>query len=158
MLRRRHTFHDGTPGCGLRWRPHPRGAGCSFAGTSLLGSGHVAGAPVEVSAYASSSPSIVPSFDYETCIVLDDFGQVRVYRETNDEQADRETVITNIIGGQYEKPRVIAFNTAEGWSRDITLDIAGEIVDGAARKGGSKQAQAFVEWATGEDVPANLVD
>jgi hypothetical protein len=36
-------------------------------------------------------------------------------------KVDRETVIRNVIKGQYEKPvRVVAFNTAEGWSRDIT--------------------------------------
>jgi hypothetical protein len=109
----------------------------------------------------SSSPSIVPSFDYEICIVLDDFGDCRVYRETTDDQADRETVIKNIIGGQYEKPvRVVAFNTAEGWSRDVTEDIARELMDRAARAAEplSWSAQAFVEWATGEDVPARMID
>ena len=56
--------------------------------------------------------------------------------------------------------RVIAFNTAEGWSRDVTEDVAREILDLAHRKAEplSKPAQAFVEWATGEEVPANLMD
>jgi hypothetical protein len=71
------------------------------------------------------------------------------------------TVIKNIIGGQYEKPvRVVAFNTAEGWSRDVTEDIARELLDRAARAAEplSRSAQAFVEWATGEDAPAKFVD
>jgi hypothetical protein len=108
----------------------------------------------------TASPPIVPTFDYETCLVLDDLGRFRVYRETDDNEADRETIIKNIIGGQYERPiRVVAFNTAEGYSRDITLDIAGDIVDRATRSGErlSKQAQEFVEWVTGEDVPKILV-
>jgi hypothetical protein len=63
------------------------------------------------------SPPLVPAFDFETCIVLDDFGGFRVYRETDENEVDRETIIRNIINGQYEKPvRVVAFNTAEGWS------------------------------------------
>jgi hypothetical protein len=60
------------------------------------------------------SPPLVPAFDFETCIVFDDFGRFRVYRETDENEVDRETVIRNIINGQYEKPvRVVAFNTAE---------------------------------------------
>ena len=55
---------------------------------------------------------------------------------------------------------MVAFNTAEGWSRDITEDIAREIVDRAARKGEplSKGVRDFVEWSTGENIPAALVD
>ena len=105
------------------------------------------------------SPPIVPGFDFEVCLVLDDFGQFRVYRGADENDANRETVILNIISGQYLNPsRVVAFNTAEGWSRDITEDIAREIVDRAARKAEllSKGAQQFVEWAMGEDVAAAL--
>jgi hypothetical protein len=30
--------------------------------------------------------------------------------------------------GQYSHPvRIVAFNTAEGWSRDVTVDIADEL-------------------------------
>jgi hypothetical protein len=107
----------------------------------------------------TTSPSIVPGFDFEVCLVLDDLGRFRVYREADENETDRETVIRNIIGGQYERPaRVVAFNTAEGWSRDITEDIAREIVERAARKAEplSKGAQQFAEWATGDDIPAGL--
>src|SRR3954466_4571048 len=107
----------------------------------------------------TKSPPIVPGFDFEVCVVLDDFGSFRVYREADENDANRETVIRDIIAGQYQNPsRVVAFNTAEGWSRDITEDIAREIVERAARKVEplSKGAQQFVEWATGEEVPAML--
>ena len=37
-------------------------------------------------------------------------------------------VITDLMTGQYSDPvRVVAFNTAEGWSRDATNDIADEL-------------------------------
>jgi len=71
------------------------------------------------------------------------------------------TVIRDISDGQYSNPvRVVAFNTAEGWSRDVTEDIAREMMDLAHRTAEplSKPARAFVEWATGEGVPANLMD
>jgi hypothetical protein len=38
------------------------------------------------------------------------------------------TVIRNLIAGEYSDPvRVVCFNTAEGWSRDVTEDIARDI-------------------------------
>src|SRR5215207_5148306 len=109
------------------------------------------------------SPPLAPQgFDYETYIVLDDLGKLgRAYREVDEEQADKATVIRDISEGQYSKPaRVVAFNTAEGWSRDVTEDVAREILDLAHRKAEplSKSAQAFVEWATGEEVQANRMD
>lgn len=76
------------------------------------------------------SPSIVPETDNsDIYLVLDDFGVLgRVWRETNEERTDRETVITDLIEGQYSHPaRVIAFNTSEGWSRDVSEELA-EIV------------------------------
>ena len=37
-------------------------------------------------------------------------------------------VITDLMTGQYSDPvRVVAFNTAEGWSRDVTNDFADEL-------------------------------
>jgi hypothetical protein len=62
--------------------------------------------------------------------VLDDFGARlgRAWRETNADAADRETVIRNLLAGEYSNPiRIIALNTAEGWSRDVTVEIADEV-------------------------------
>ena len=76
------------------------------------------------------TPSIVPNGTEETFyLVMDDFGDLgRVWRETDIEATDLETLITDLIDGQYNNPvRVIGFNTAEGWSRDVTEDIAHEI-------------------------------
>src|SRR5712675_1076731 len=44
------------------------------------------------------------------------------------EGTDRETLIRDLMEGQYSHPtRIVAFNTAEGWSRDVTMDIADEL-------------------------------
>jgi hypothetical protein len=75
-------------------------------------------------------PSIVPDGQEPTVyLVLNDFGRYgRAYSETS-ERADLETTITDLITGQYDRPvRVVAFNTAEGWSADVSEDIAREIM------------------------------
>jgi hypothetical protein len=67
----------------------------------------------------------------DTYLVLDDFGPSfigRAWRETDEEGADRETLIRDLLAGEYNNPvRIVAFNTAEGWSRDVTVDIADEL-------------------------------
>jgi hypothetical protein len=76
------------------------------------------------------TPSIVPaSDDQNVYIVIDDFGRNgRVFRETDVESADLETTITDLMEGQYRNPiRVVAFNTAERCSEDVSKDIAREL-------------------------------
>jgi len=76
------------------------------------------------------SPSLVPDHTRrDIYLVLDDFGRLgRAWRETDEAGADRATLVRNLIEGQYENPvRIVAFNTAEGWSRDVTVDIADEL-------------------------------
>jgi hypothetical protein len=96
------------------------------------------------------SPSIVPGFDVDVYLVLDDFGKLgRAYREADEEHSDRETVIRNLKEGQYSNPvRIVCFNTSEGWARDVTEDIAREIQDWAASKGEelSPGLRDFIDW------------
>jgi hypothetical protein len=77
-----------------------------------------------------TSPSIAPQeADQDTYLVLDDFGRIGCsWRETDVESADRESLIRDLVDGQYSKPmRIVAFNTTEGWARDVTVDIADEL-------------------------------
>ena len=92
------------------------------------------------------SPSIVPAVDQDVYLVLDDFGALgRSWRETDEAEIDRETIIINLMDGQYSNPvRVIAFNTAEGCSRDVSEDIADEL--------------AQLCGIRGQDIPAALED
>jgi hypothetical protein len=77
------------------------------------------------------SPSIVPpGNDQDVYLVLDDFGGRigSAWRETDAQAARLEAVIADLLDGQYSRPvRVIAFNTAEGWSRDVSEDVAREL-------------------------------
>src|SRR5882757_964243 len=61
--------------------------------------------------------------------VADDFGKPgRAWVEADVETTDLETVIQDLLTGQYTKPiRVIAFNTAERWSEDVSEDVAQEL-------------------------------
>ncbi|QPF83914.1 hypothetical protein IC762_30340 [Bradyrhizobium genosp. L] len=73
------------------------------------------------------TPSIVPSdVDQTVYLVADDFGPIgRAWREADLETADLETVIQDLIAGEYANPiRVSAFNTSERWSEDVSEDIA----------------------------------
>ena len=79
---------------------------------------------------AQAAPSIVPEDqDQGVYLVLDDFGEIgRSWRETDEDATDLETVITDLLDGQYNDPvRIVGFNTAEGWARDVSEDIADEI-------------------------------
>jgi hypothetical protein len=78
----------------------------------------------------SWTPSIVPNdHDQTIYLVIDDFGRDGLaVRETNLDRTDLETVITELMAGQYDNPnRVVAFNTAEKWANDVSEDIAREL-------------------------------
>jgi hypothetical protein len=61
--------------------------------------------------------------------VVDNLGRIgRVWREADYEASDFETVVTDLLEGQYKNPvGIFAFNTAEGWSRDVSTDAAAEL-------------------------------
>ena len=67
--------------------------------------------------------------DVDVYVVLDDFGaRGRSWREIDEDRTDRETVIRDRLEGQYSDPvGVVAFNTAERWSRDVSEKIACEL-------------------------------
>ena len=93
-------------------------------------------------------------YDVLVYIVLDQFrGQLgRAYRETDENEADETTIIENIINREYSHPvRVVAFNTHEGWSRDVTQEIGLKLLD-LSREGRvlGAAAREFVERVTGK--------
>jgi hypothetical protein len=78
----------------------------------------------------SWTPSIVPTGGGETVyLVAEDFGKIgRAWREADYEATDLETVIQDLLSGQYSNPiRVVAFNTEERWSEDVSEDVAHEL-------------------------------
>ena len=94
----------------------------------------------------TSPPPLSASCNGTVYLVLDDFAEFgRAYRETDPARADRQTVLADLLSGQYERPlRIVAFNTAEGWARDVSAEMA-------------REALAHVEQS-GNDIPQSLCD
>jgi hypothetical protein len=86
------------------------------------------------------SPSIIPWGDLDRAVylVLDDFGHKYggcFWPETREGSTHRATLIRHLLEDQYSAPvRVVAFNTAEGWSRDVTEEIAAELAQACAHR------------------------
>ena len=78
---------------------------------------------------ASWTPTVVPyGADRTTYLVIDRFRGDTVYRETEVERTDLETIIADLMSGQFNDPiHIVAFNTLEHWSEDVSEYIAVEI-------------------------------
>jgi hypothetical protein len=84
-----------------------------------------------------SSPSIVPNdrLDRDSYLVLEDFSNGTAFRET-DEGVTYIRLIDDLLTGQYDRPlRIVAFNPAQGWSRDASDAIAGTLEEHIAFEG-----------------------
>ena len=93
------------------------------------------------------SPPISPAQpdDVDVYLLLDDFGGRlgRAWRETNEGETDRATLIRYLLEGQYNCPvLIVAFNLAEGRARDVTEDIANELLKLCAERDEVPQAIA----------------
>jgi hypothetical protein len=95
--------------------------------------------------------SVVPNAkaEHTTYLVLQ-YG--KVWHELGEGEANETMIAQSINQGQFSRPvRVVAFNTEDGWSRDVTQEIAVKLLDlnqngvalGAA-------AREFVERVTGQ--------
>jgi hypothetical protein len=79
---------------------------------------------------AGWSLKLVPyGADQTVYLVVDSFSASgAVYRETEVERTDFEAIIADFLTGQFNDPvRVIAFNTLEHWSVDVSGAIATEL-------------------------------
>jgi hypothetical protein len=69
------------------------------------------------------TPSIVPRGDeQDVYLVVDDLGRFgRVWREAEFETTNYETVILDLLEGQYKNPiGIFCFNPFKGWSKDVS--------------------------------------
>ena len=95
----------------------------------------------------TDTATLVPLQNSDVYLVLDElptFG--RVWRELSEEAANEQTVLELIANGEFNGPvRVIVFNTAEEWSRDVTKDMAEALLEREASEGDlSPSARMFV--------------
>jgi len=76
----------------------------------------------------SWTPSIVPDDNDQTVyLVAADVGKPGRASRPNT-RADLEAVIQDLLTGQYSNPiQVVAFNTAEHWSADVSVKIAQDL-------------------------------
>jgi hypothetical protein len=107
------------------------------------------------------SPSIIPTdrLHRDIYLVLEDFRSGAAWRETDESAADFHTVISDLLTGQYDQPlRVVAFNPAEGWSRDAAEEVAEELAQRAAEEDReiSEALQEFIERFTGRSLGVQL--
>ena len=88
-------------------------------------------------------------------LVVDDYGRLgRAFRETDVERSDLEAIISDLMCGQYNNPvRVVAFNTTERWSEDVSGDVAREITRRIGLAGDElpSSLEGFVERHLGAD-------
>src|SRR3954463_7298957 len=73
------------------------------------------------------APSAVPDETGRTTYLVIDASRCRgqVFREVPVSSTDLEQVLADLVEGQYVEPvRVVCFNVQEGWSRDISAEIA----------------------------------
>jgi hypothetical protein len=67
--------------------------------------------------------------DHDVYLVVDDLGRLGwVWREAEYETTDFETVVRDLLEGQYNNPiGIFAFNPIQGWSRDVSEEVAQEL-------------------------------
>jgi len=72
-------------------------------------------------------PKSVPyGADQTVYLVVEGSGPHGIARKT--ERADIETVLSDLLSGHFSDPiEVVAFNTLEHWSDDLSQDVAREI-------------------------------
>jgi hypothetical protein len=99
------------------------------------------------------STLLAPHFNVTVHVILDDFGKSgRAYRETDEADTSLESVIDDLLTGQFNNPvRVVAFNTSEGWSRDVSEDVAREVLRRLAGRRLAASSRKFVETYVDED-------
>jgi hypothetical protein len=79
-------------------------------------------------------PSLSPASpdDRDIYLVLEDFGEElgRAWPEVDEARTDREILVADLLRGEYFHPvRIVAFNTWNGWARDVSEEIAKELMD-----------------------------
>jgi hypothetical protein len=85
-------------------------------------------------------PSIAPCHGQNFYLVINNYGKSgTAFAETDLGEADLETVISDLMSGQYDDPvRIVAFNTAEGWSAECVRRYrAGDYTPSRSRRAGA---------------------
>jgi hypothetical protein len=100
-------------------------------------------------------PSLVPGApEQDYYLVINDFDSGPSFLETDLDRADLETVIHNLMVGEYSDPlRVIMLNPATGRCEDVSHKIAAEVLRRFALEGRQlpERLEGFIDSHTGAD-------
>jgi hypothetical protein len=107
---------------------------------------------------SSWTPSIVPrGDDQDVYLVVDDLGRVgRVWREADYEDTSFETVVADLLSGQYKSPiGIFCFNAVEGWSRTCRKTSPTSFGGDAIWKTGTCPRVSGISLSATKAAPAN---
>jgi hypothetical protein len=91
------------------------------------------------------TPIVPYGADQTIYLVIEAAGPERRSRQTAVERSDLESIITDLMSGRFGNPTgILAFNTLEHWTDDLSKDVAREI-----------QCRCDIE---GDKIPDHLVD
>ena len=86
----------------------------------------------------SARATLVPISESPLHFVLCDFGKLgQAYQETDPTEADRDTIVRDMLSGQYDRPLKVIELTPDGRWRDVSIAIADVVEDLAERQGRS---------------------
>jgi hypothetical protein len=121
------------------------GSNPTWRGWNNCGAAYLNPESLEFRAMLQNSPTVPYGADQTVYLVVEGFGPQGSARETAVERADLETIITELLSGRFGSPTgVLAFNTLEHWTDDLSGEVAQEI-----------QCRCDIE---GRDVPDYLQD
>jgi hypothetical protein len=99
----------------------------------------------------------MPDREHTMCLLLDwTSHHGGIWREMSEADANEAAIVQRIIDGLFSHPmKIVAFNTAKEWSRDVTQEIALRLLtlnqEGVAL---GAAAREFVERVTGQSATA----
>ena len=100
----------------------------------------------------TASPPLAPVQGGPLYFVLCDYGPKigRAYAETDPDEANRETILTRLMSGEYTGPvQVLEVDLAAGRARDVSVEFAEEILDRTALDDLPADAGMFVSLRAG---------
>ncbi len=106
------------------------------------------------------SPALAPGFEEPVHLVLCDFGRLGLAYTETDPVTTELAVVENMLSGEYGRPvQVVAFSVSEGWARDVSEDVAHEVLEMARKDGRVIPAgtQAFLETLLDEQLEPELI-
>ncbi|MBR0753541.1 hypothetical protein JQ604_15235 [Bradyrhizobium jicamae] len=99
-------------------------------------------------------PSIVPGAEPDYYLVINDFHDGPSFLETDLEKADLDTIIANLIAGEYSEPlRVIVANPQTGRCADVSHAVASDVLRRLELEGRDppEHLEAFIDAHVGPD-------